>query len=661
MAFESIRAWRGFAFSTRSETRRGRSGAKRLRPGGRGMLEALEARLALTTFYVDYQLQLTADRDQNGGFLSAGDQVTFGSGQSYQQTHLTYDAAAADGDAGTAFSSLTQALASPLVQSGDTIDVAGGFYSDGAVINKSITIQGFGAVVLSEVTIDNNPASVTLADLKVWGALLANGVGALTLSDVTQSRPYGSYQPTDPGQLPYPPGVAHPLWAPDSLLTPPFTFPPPQSRISNVATLNLIRTGSESENVVIGPGSVQLNQFSLPLENVANLSITTGNGADTFGVSPAPMNVTIDGGDPAPPTQPGDTLYMSFTSDPGNSLSVSKDSTGYSGVWNFSGGGQLHFSHFEMLSPGVIVHGEQSINATVGSDSGSVTVAKFTDPLGNLPMWNYSAEIDWPDGTKTAGAITFDSNTGLFAVSGDHVFGKPNGNQVRIIIHRTDSPDMIAIATAVVADAPSGLSPDQQFVSKLYGDLLHRLADAAGLDYWSGRLAAGLSRLQLALDLEDTAEYRQGQVGSLYQHYLHRNADPAALQNMGALLAAGTSDEALAATIVGSDEYFKLHGGTNDGFLNGLFLDALGRPIDPGAKTALEQALAQGASRLQIAQLALGSHEYHALIVENIYAELLNRSADTAGDAYWADALDRGLTDEQLLASVVESQEYFNG
>lgn len=619
------------------------------------MLEPLEARLALTTFYVDGQLQLTADRDQSGG-LSAGDQVAFGGGQSYQQTHLTYDAAPAGGDAGTAFSSLSQALASPLVQSGDAIDVAGGAYNESIVIDKSLTIQGFGSVGIGGIAIDNYPASVTLADLDT-AELTASGVGTLTLSDVIQAPL--AFNPPMPIILwhPVPPGYASPLslsFGPSLLLGSP-------AQISNVATLNLIRTGIYSEHVVVGPGSVQLIQLSLSLENVANLSITTGNGSDTFDVSPAPMNVTIDGGDPAPPTQPGDTLHMNLPSDPGNKLSVSKDSTGYSGVWSFSGGGQLHFSRFEMLSPGVIVHGEQSIHATVGGDSGSVTVAKFTDSLGNLPMWNYSAEIDWPDGTKSAGMITFDSNTGLYSVSGDHVFGKPNGNQVRIIIHRTDSPDTTAYATAVVADALSGLSADQQFVSKLYGDLLGRSADAAGLAYWSGRLAAGLSRSQLALDLEDTAEYRQGQVDSLFQHYLHRGADPAALQNMSALLAAGTSDEALAATIAGSDEYFKLHGGTNDGFLNGLFLDVLGRPIDPGTKSAFEQALAQGASRLQIAQLALGSHEYHALVVENIYAELLNRSTDTAGNAYWADALDRGLADEQLLASVTESQEYFKG
>lgn len=754
MAFESIRSRRNSTLSLRSETRR--SGAKRMRPGGRRMLEALEARLALTTFYVDGQLELTADRDQSGG-LSAGDQVTFGSGQSYQQTNLTYDAAPAGGDAGTAFSSLSQALASPLVQSGDTIDVAGGAYNESIVIDKSLTIQGFGSVVLQAptagqgtgITIDNNPASVTLANLDVesfFKALSADGAGTLTLSDVSLAT--GG----------------------------PSGFSDPRNWLSNVTTLNLISTGSAPQHVYLDPGPpmgltpyVQTNDLALTLQNVTNISITTGGGSDTFDVWPVAKNITLNGGDPAPPSQPGDSLNVSLPSYSGNSLSVSKDGTGYAGDWNFSGGDQIQFSHFESLSPGVIVQGYQSFNASEDVDSGNVTVAKFVDPLGNLPLSDYSAEIDWRDGTISAGSITFDANTGVYTVSGDHTFGEANSDQLKITIHRTGSPDTTTYASAIISGAPlvgagatlngtvgetlgskasgavvatfassgddretpsafwtridwgdgawssgtvaatdasgeqfsltgshayskpgtytivvtvadgaeettinstaviaasttpPGLSPDQQFVSKLYSDLLGRPADAAGLDYWSGRLAAGLSRSQLALDLEDTAEYRQGQVDSLFQHYLHRGADPAALQNMSALLAAGTSDEALAAAIAGSDEYFKLQGGTNDGFLNALFLDALGRPIDPGAKTALEQALAQGASRLQIAQLALGSHEYHALVVENIYAELLNRSADSAGDSYWADALDRGLTDEQLLASIVESKEYFNG
>src|SRR5215469_4483795 len=62
-----------------------------IRAGGRMLrAESLEGRALLTTVYVDNSLLVTADRDHSGG-LSAGDQVTFGSGQTYQQADLTYD------------------------------------------------------------------------------------------------------------------------------------------------------------------------------------------------------------------------------------------------------------------------------------------------------------------------------------------------------------------------------------------------------------------------------------------------------------------------------------------------------------------------------------------------------------------------------------------
>ncbi|MGH7137735.1 MAG: hypothetical protein ACREHD_18460 [Pirellulales bacterium] len=125
---------------------------KKARHGRRpSVVEVLESRHLLTTFYVDNNLLLTADRDQSGG-LSPGDQVTFGNGQPYQQADLTYDAAPAGGDVGTAFSSMGQALASPLVQANDVIELAGGTYTESVTIDKSLTLQGEGNVVLQSPT-----------------------------------------------------------------------------------------------------------------------------------------------------------------------------------------------------------------------------------------------------------------------------------------------------------------------------------------------------------------------------------------------------------------------------------------------------------------------------------------------------------------------------
>jgi hypothetical protein len=50
------------------------------------------------------------------------------------------------------------------------------------------------------------------------------------------------------------------------------------------------------------------------------------------------------------------------------------------------------------------------------------------------------------------------------------------------------------------------------------------------------------------------------------------------------MLAGGSDVAAVDSIIVSSAEYFRLHGGTNDGFLDALFRDALGRDVDPGSR-----------------------------------------------------------------------------
>ena len=175
---------------------RGRRGARKRRLKSlRGRLEALESRALLTTFYVDNNLLSTADRDSSGG-LSPGDQVTFGTGQSYQQADLTYDAAPVAGDIGTAFNSIAQALASPLVQASDSIDIAGGTYTEGGLtLNEDLTLAGEGNVVIAApqnasqpgLSIIGQPDSVTIKNLNIQGfqtSLSDAGGGTLTLVDV---------------------------------------------------------------------------------------------------------------------------------------------------------------------------------------------------------------------------------------------------------------------------------------------------------------------------------------------------------------------------------------------------------------------------------------------------------------------------------------------
>ncbi|MGH7137757.1 MAG: DUF4214 domain-containing protein, partial [Pirellulales bacterium] len=303
----------------------------------------------------------------------------------------------------------------------------------------------------------------------------------------------------------------------------------------------------------------------------------------------------------------------------------------------------------------------------------------------------FQATIDWGDGSTSTGTVVEQGATPgapdehiSWQVYGSHTYQQPGTYDVRVSLTEYLSPtetanvvSWIGSAATIAASSsdtptpilanppppsptPPSLTPNQQFVSNVYSDLLHRPVDPSGLAFWAGQLDGGHSRVQFALDVEATPEFRADEVTSLYEHYLHRAAEPAALEGDSQLLAQGMADEQLAATIVGSDEYFAMHGGTNQGFLNALFQDALNRPIDVSAKAAFEQALAAGATRAQVAAIVFSSHEFHADLVQTVYLDLLDRAAERSGGAYWANQLDNGITDVRLSAAIAASAEYFH-
>ena len=60
--------------------------------------------------------------------------------------------------------------------------------------------------------------------------------------------------------------------------------------------------------------------------------------------------------------------------------------------------------------------------ATEGQTPASQVVATFTDPGGAEALSNYSATIAWGDGNSSAATITFNAVSGVFSVSGAHLY-----------------------------------------------------------------------------------------------------------------------------------------------------------------------------------------------------------------------------------------------
>ena len=169
--------------------------------------------------------------------------------------------------------------------------------------------------------------------------------------------------------------------------------------------------------------------------------------------------------------------------------------------------------------------------------------------------------------------------------------------------------------------------PDGAFVSALYQNVLHRAADAGGLQTWTGALAGGLSRADLVVDFADSAENRaaleahpnqsysetaEAQAERLYDAAFGRAPDPVGYGNVSRALLAGTTLQQAALGFLQSQEFANRYGASPD---NGAFVDAL-------------------------------------------YRNTLHRAADAGGRALFLNALNSGLGRADLLADFSESAEH---
>ncbi len=103
------------------------------------------------------------------------------------------------------------------------------------------------------------------------------------------------------------------------------------------------------------------------------------------------------------------------------------------------------------------------------------------------------------------------------------------------------------------------------------------------------------------------------------------------------------------------------HAATITDFMDQAYFDLLHRHIDSGAAAFFGPLLeSHTISRTQFAAGVDTSSEYYQDLVSGYYSEFLRRTAD-GGRIFWANELINGyMTDEQVIAQFVGSDEYFN-
>lgn len=149
-------------------------------------------------------------------------------------------------------------------------------------------------------------------------------------------------------------------------------------------------------------------------------------------------------------------------------------------------------------------------------------------------------------------------------------------------------------------------------------------------------------------------------VSAAYEQFLGRSADTDGLNYWVNQMQSGMSANAVDAAFLSSAEAFWRDGGTNSGWIKGLYQDLLDRAPDAAGNQYWLAQLQGGASKFAVALGFAASFEHEALVVAGDYQTLLGRSPTAADIAYWAPRLAVSPSDALLMASLIGSPEYYN-
>jgi autotransporter-associated beta strand protein len=272
-----------------------------------------------------------------------------------------------------------------------------------------------------------------------------------------------------------------------------------------------------------------------------------------------------------------------------------------------------------------------SVLSGSGTPTGTVTFFDGTAPLGSSPL--------------SGGTATF--STSMLTLGRHSMTAVYNGDRVFV---GSTSPALIQIVGV----------PNEIFIDQLYRDLLQRPAENAAVTGWTGLIAQGHSRAEIAQAILDSPERHNIDVKLLYRQYLHRDADPLGLEFWAGFLNSGGTLPALRVALVSSTEYYlNLSRSEPSLFLQALYEDALGREPDVPGRQGFLAALSGGATRAQVAQAIFSSTEFRQDLVQGYYLLYLHRPADSFGLNGFVGALGAGLREQNVLAAIVGSDEYF--
>ena len=302
--------------------------------------------------------------------------------------------------------------------------------------------------------------------------------------------------------------------------------------------------------------------------------------------------------------------------------------------------------------------------AFASGSSGPGTVAHFDAPghyvSTSVPLSYIGPLVFGPDGAMWTGP-GYPSGQPAERVT-------PDGTSIPVNLHLYYTPSIAVLPSGRVVAASGDtrdvvqldLTPTIRFVDHVYTDVLGRAVDASGLTYWTtGLLAGSQTSAQLARVLVATDEYLAYLVTGIYQQFMNRAPDPGGLAYWIDQLRSGRPPNALRALFTGSDEYFAAAGNDIDAYVTAVYHDVLSRSPDDAGAAYWASQLRGGTNRMAVTNSVLGSDEAVHRLVASLYQHFLQRDPDGPGADYWTTRIQAGTSELDLAALLAGSAEYW--
>ena len=304
---------------------------------------------------------------------------------------------------------------------------------------------------------------------------------------------------------------------------------------------------------------------------------------------------------------------------------------------------------------------------------------------------DYSGPLDDAIAYANAHNVVFVTAAGNDGTNNDYVpsypasFRQPNelsvaavdqdGNLASFSNFGAGTVDLAAPGVDIVSDVPRSVDPSR--LQTLSGTSMSA-AYVSGVAALVAGLNPNLTAAQIVQRIDSTAKPLPTLAGRTISGGMvdaYNAVMGSVLKAQGAPPAAGiptlipgtASVPQVHGSILASDEYFAVNGGTATGFITGLYQNVLGRAPDSASLEQWVAAYNSGTmTRYQIAEAFLTSTEGRLAEVARWFQDDLGRPASLdalkadPGIAAWANLLLQGVGDETVQAEIMSSLEYLD-